>query len=464
MPARALLVLALVLAAACQEADGGDVGGGGADVNAECLSASDCAIGLRCHRRTCIGADHLIGHVGDGCSVSAHCAVPLVCVAGACTEVDPGGGQRGSVERTDGSWPTPASCDLEYPYGFVSLITGPVAVVDLCSCNRDGEGRLARLSEIGEGHFITHGVGVDRARKEVWYGNQDHNSVERLRVSDDLSTFEVLAEVRIAGGLSTIRRSPNGRYVGVGAAEPQMVPMVLDEFAKNRAQFIDSGLNTVVGIAQTESPGAIFFSGDSETAWIPDINHRLISEVKMADLALPDTPVHREIALPWPEDKPDLIGPAPFLDQTQDFRWIAIPGLDAEAVWVFDTESGWEDWWQYDTPGERPHMVAWTPDGARLWITTFTRWPEPAKEDENPNIPSYVHVVDAVTHERIRRFQWKPGGKPTAVWHVEITPDGRTAWLSGSYGSVVGVDLETFEPRCSVSLSAGPRPAMTLDY
>lgn len=431
-------------------------------MNAECGSTSDCGPDLRCHRNSCISAARQMGDAGDACSVDAHCGAPLACVGGSCRDAPQG--SRPGVVDSPGPWIPPTACDLEYPYGFVSLITGPTAVVDLCSCDRDGEGRLERLGEIGQGHFITHGVGVDRQRGEIWYGNQGTNSVERLKLSGDLLTWEIDATVRIPAGLSTIHRSPNGRYVATGAAEPQMVPEQLDEFAKNRACFIDTGLNQLKGIVQTDSPGAVFFSADSSKAWIPDINHRQITEILTKDLALPNTPIHKTIPLPWPDDASGPIGPAPFLDQTVDYQWIAVPGLDAERVWVFDVEADWEVSWEYPTPGEMPHMVAWEPDGKRLWVATFTRWPSPGSEDQNPSIPSYLHVVDALTHERIARFQWSPEGRNTAVWHIEITPDGETAWASGSYGSIVGFDLKTFEPKCAVSLSSGPRPAMTLDY
>lgn len=465
---RITLPLVVLLAVACQDDAPAGAKAGDGVVNAECGSTSDCGSDLRCHRETCIAEAHPIGDAGDACSVNPHCMVPLVCIGGSCDNAPIGGNEPTAVDNP-GPWIPPTACDLEYPYGFVSLITGPTAVVDLCSCNKDGEGRLERLSEIGQGHFITHGVGIDRRRGEMWYGNQGTNSVQRLGLAKDLLSYEIMAEISIPAGLSTIHRSPNGRYVATGASEPQMVPEQIDEFAKNRATFIDTGLNKIVGIVQSESPGAVFFSSDSTRAWIPDINHRQFVEVLIKDLALPETPINRVIKLPWPEDKLDLIGPAPFLDQSLDYRWIAIPGLDAEKVFVYDTEAdqggdNWEAAWEYDTPGERPHQVAWTPDAKRLWLTTFTRWPSSGSESQNPSIPSYVHVIDAETHERVARFQWSPDGRNTAVWHVEITPDGGHAWVSGSYGSIVGFNLDTFEPECAVSLNSGPRPAMTLDY
>ncbi len=461
---RPILLALLITAAGCQSADDQGAAAGAGEDSAACGSTSDCGPGLRCHRNACTSEAHDPGEPGDACQITAHCAVPLACIDGACADLSDEDNPPGE-EAVAGPWIQPEGCDLEYPFGFVSLITGPTAVVDLCSCNRDGDGRLERLSEVGQGHFITHGVGVDRRRGELWYGNQGTNSLQRLRLSADLLTYEVVAEQTIAAGLSTIRRSPNGRYVATGAAEPQMVPPSFDEFAKNRAMFLDTGLNSIEGIVQSPSPGAVFFSADSSKVWIPDINDRQVSEVHLSELAMKDTPIHRVIPLPWPEDKAELIGPSPFLDQTLDYRWIAIPGLDAELVWVFDVESDWEVSWQYETPGERPHMVAWAPDGKRLWVTTFTRWPTPLDgEPANPSIPAYIHVVDAQTHERIARFQWSPAGKNTAVWHVEITPDGGHAWVSGSYAAVIGFNLKTFEPECAVNLHAGPQPAMTLDY
>ena len=461
-----LLVLP-ILVLGCQ-ATGDPVGAAGAgELFGPCGSTGACGAGLRCHRGACISDSGTIAEVGEPCEVVAQCGVPLLCAQGACADpaddpVDPG------QAEAPPAWDRPSECDLEYPYGFVSLITGPVAIVDLCSCNRDGDGRLEAISQIGQGSMITHGVGVDHRRGEIWYGNQGSNSLQRLKLSRDLRTYEVLAQWTIAAGLSTIRRSPNGRYIATGAAEPQMVPPGIDEFAKNRAMFLDTGLNKLVGYVQTASPGSVFFSADSTVAWIPDINDRQVAEVHLGDLTMeaPGTPVHRLIPLPWLDDRENLVGPSPFLDQTSDYRWIAVPGLDAERVWIFDVQSRWEMGWEYATPGERPHMAAWEPDGRRLWVVTFTRWPTAggAAEASNPSIPAYIHVVDAETHERIARFQWSPAGKNTAVWHVEITPDAGRAWLSGSYGSIVGFDLDSFEPVCSVSLHSGPRPAMVLDY
>jgi len=370
----------------------------------------------------------------------------------------------GSVGPLDDTWPTPEGCDLTRPWGFVSMITGYTRVIDLCSCDRDGDGRLEQVLPIKHGSFITHGVGVDRARRETWIGNQDTNEVWRLKIARDLGSWETLARISIPTAISTVSLSPNRRLIGVGPALPGMVPFQRSDRGECCAVFVDTGLNRVVASVPTDSPASVFYSLDSKRAYVPNINHRNFVVIDLETFE-----VVKKVDLPWPEDRPG-VGPSPFCELSRDGRWFVVPGIDAHRLWVYDVENDFEDPWYVDTPDEMPHMATLRQDPGKphghseLWFSTLGWWPDPMNEDENPSIPSFIWVIDFETQEVKDRFAWILNGDPTVIAHVEITNDNDMVWGSGSYGSIVGFDIDTHEERCSVNLETGPEPAMVLDY
>ena len=468
---RRLAPFLLLVLAGCRDEDVAAPAAQPAGECAPCAKNADCTGSQRCHRQACIPRSTTPADAGGACQCEAECRAPLACCASTCdtecgdgpapADAGPDTSDRGEVGRTDpvdDPWPPPEGCELSRPYGFVSMITGRTRVVDLCSCDRWGDGGLEQvLNLVHGGTFVTHGSGVDAPRREVWVGNQLLNAVQRMRLAADLGSWEVLAQIDVPVNMSTIQISPNRRLVGVAPAMPGMVPNQPASRGEDRAIFIDTGLSRIVGIVEADSPAAVHFSPDSKTAYVPNINHR-----NFVVIDLQTYEVAQKVTLPWPDGKEGL-GPSPFGELSLDGRWLAMPGLDSHRLWVYDVESGMEDFWFVDAPGEMPHMAAFHPTKPELWFSTLGRWPDPNNEAANPSIPSWVWVVDTETHETKDRFRWEPNGEPTVIAHIEITPDANMAWGSGSYASIVGFDLETHEVRCSVNLEGNAMPAMVLD-
>ena len=367
-----------------------------------------------------------------------------------------GGGEGTEASRCDGDVPAP---DGGYPYLFASTVFGKALVIDLAT--RDA------VSRIDSGHLPTQGVGVLPGQGVLYCGNQDTPALERIRLSEDRTTWEVERTLALPGGFRRVVASRNGGVVAVGghaSAAPWedrsvfvRVGEAADEVIGERTVELDlGGADPATWEPRTPNPRTgLAISFDEKTTWLTHDHNHTVTELSLSPFEERRTWSFEPVA----GVRDDWLGPSAHLTLSPDGRWLAVPGYEGGRLVLLDT-SDTDNRRSLDVPsGELVEQVAFSPDCRHAWVLTRDAPATLGLDGENSRIGSRVHVVELETLEIETSVDWSH-----TIIRIAIPTDSSYALVAGAYHGLIRYDLATFSYVDDVSLGGTIQPLIGLDW
>ena len=327
-------------------------------------------------------------------------------------------------------------------YGFVSLLTGKVAVVDLA--------KMKHVVSIGQGSKVIHGVGVQPGQQQVYVPSNLENSLDLFTSDGDPTKWTMVASHKAPIPLGQVRGSADGQTIAMNSGYmptmdgmPQPTPQHVAIFRKAAGAFTTVEVPSALTLGMAPQGDRVYVG-----SWV---------DRSVVALSVATNKVVGNWSIPTQVGSPNWYGPAS-VAVSPDGKWVASGNLGGKSATIFDAQTGAVvAHFNFSMLG---HWVAFSPNGTQLYVVLWGKLPGPGTELANASIPAQMVVLDIASKKEIATITW--------TWllaHVSVPAAGSSLYLTGSWGTVLRYDIQTFALTGQEQLSANlPMPAMTMGF
>jgi DNA-binding beta-propeller fold protein YncE len=328
--------------------------------------------------------------------------------------------------------------------GFVTLLTGKVAVFDLQAMQYKGS--------FGTGHSHTHGVGVMPGQKVVWYPNRDDSGLDRYeRVADDPGQWKLVRKVAAPDAFHFADVSSNGATM---ALTPDSFSLHggAGKSKANNVLFFDTASEQFAAPMQFNEPSMVALTADGATAFVID-NQPGQSVIAVVDVAQQTTKAK------WlPQASGDLHGGAGHMDVSPDDKTVAVGLFMNKSVALIDVDQPATS--RIVPVSNLAFWIAFSPDSKSAYVVTMAAISKEGEEQANAKIATTLERIDVAAGKVVAKTKWK-----YAFAHCGAPPSGARVFATASFGMVLAFDAQNLELTGELPLMPGlATPAMTVSF
>ena len=341
---------------------------------------------------------------------------------------------------------------------FASTVTGKVLIIDAAS--------QARIGKVGDGHSVTHGVGVLPGQRALYYGNQTTDSLDRIHLSEDATSGEVVRSLEVPARFKRVVASRGGTVVGVGG-EASRAPWVDTSFfyrVTDEGESLIGEVAVTIAAAQGDDGWAprgisprsgVAITADGETGWVSHDNNHTITRFDLD----PFEEIETRVIEPPADADERWLGPSAHLTLSPDDTWLAVPEHEAGRVTLVRVDNPEERRAWSLPPGQIAEQVAFERDGERMWVLGREGIAILGDENHNTSIPSHLHVVEVAGLTLVRTEEWR-----AAMTRIVLPPTGDRLWAAGSFHTLVGFAIAGVGVPTETTLASGVQPLLGMDH
>lgn len=337
-----------------------------------------------------------------------------------------------------------------YPLGFVSLITGKNAVIEL--------GKMNVAATIGAGGEPFHGCGVLPGQKTVYLpGNA---ALDRYDQGSSAKNWQFIKSIKSPVHPGQVRGALNGSVIGIVDGF-----MVLDQSgidfksgnlppgSKNLAIFYPQ-TETFAKIVVVTSPSTIAVSADGATIYAANWIEHTVSVVETKTAQVVDT-----WEIPANPAVPKWIGPSD-VKVSHNGLWVATANLTGSSVTIFDVNATLAPPQVAVFEKKLVHWVDFSADDSRVVVVLWQDVPMLGMEMKNKDIVNEIQILDRPTLQKIGTI--KLAGQLIA--HATVPPGSKFLYAMGSNSLVSQFNLDTLALTGQTPGLLGPEPAMVMQF
>lgn len=320
--------------------------------------------------------------------------------------------------------------------GFVVLLDGQIGVVDML--NGNGSDAL----KIKVGHRGVHQVAVLPDNRTVYAGNRDDNTIVKITVSDDGKSFTQKSLGKSPVNLHFFTANPDGRYVVITSrmelSDDEAAVFPPSGLPDDSIAVIDTLTDKIVKVIALQSPAMATFPTDGSKLYVNNVHHASVSVIDTKTWTVTDTLQVADSPLAATADGKHRVAPDG-LDVSPDGKWLASADYDLGTVTVWETANfANKRHISYSAAEGLPHDIRWAPDSKSLWVTDYSRHPQPADEVANAQIKTHLRVFNVATLAQTREI-----AVPRMIQRISLPMYSKNVFLTTATGTVLSLDRET---------------------